>query len=71
MPACPRIWQCAAHTAKSPTAACEVTLPRGMYWYAGGMHVPRATSLVGEATELVSLFFYEQVPTVHPVLWTD
>jgi hypothetical protein len=24
------------------------------------MRVPRATSLVGEATSLVSLFFYEQ-----------
>jgi hypothetical protein len=31
-----------------------------MYWYAGAMHVPPATSLKGEATELVSIFFYEQ-----------
>jgi hypothetical protein len=28
--------------------------------YAGGMQIPRATSLVGEDTALVSLFFYEQ-----------
>jgi len=41
-------------------APCEVYFPRGMYWYQGGMRIPKETSLVGEATNLVSLLFYEQ-----------
>ena len=58
--------ECEQHTAGiwrggvAAAAACEVFFERGMYFYAGGIKVPKATSLVGEGTALVSLAFYEQ-----------